>query len=315
MNAKLSRREALVSAGAFVAAGVSTGCAAAPASARPDDEPFKYCLNTSTLMGQKLPIADEVDVAAKAGFHAMEPWIRELDAHVKGGGSLKDLGKKIADHGLTVESAIGFAEWVVDDDARRKKGLEQAQRDLDLVQQVGGKRMAAPPAGARDQAGLDLLKAAERYRALADIADSFGIVPMVEFWGPARSLSRLGEAMLVAMESGYSKACVLADVYHLYKGGSGFAGLNLGGPQSLQVIHTNDYPATPTRDKITDADRVYPGEGIAPLKEMFRDLYRIGFRGHLSLELFNRGYWMQDAMTVARTGLEKLRAVVRAAFA
>jgi sugar phosphate isomerase/epimerase len=309
-NIRLSRRALLAGAGAVAAAG-----ALPAAESKPPAEPFRYMFNTSTIRGQKLPLPEQIAVAAKAGYHAVEPWIGDLDQYAKDGGSLKDLGKRIRDVGLTVESAIGFAEWVVDDDARRKKGLEQAQRDLDLVQQVGGKRMAAPPAGARDQAGLDLLKAAERYRALADIADSFGIVPMVEFWGPARSLSRLGEAMLVAMESGYSKACVLADVYHLYKGGSGFAGLNLGGPQSLQVIHTNDYPATPTRDKITDADRVYPGEGIAPLKEMFRDLYRIGFRGHLSLELFNRGYWMQDAMTVARTGLEKLRAVVRAAFA
>src|SRR5438105_3392485 len=112
MNGKLSRREALVSAGALVVAGASAGCASGSAAAeRPNDEPFKYCLNTSTLRGQKLSIADEVDIAAKAGFHAMEPWISELDAHVKGGGSLKDLGKKIADNNLTIESAIGFAPW------------------------------------------------------------------------------------------------------------------------------------------------------------------------------------------------------------
>jgi 2-keto-myo-inositol isomerase len=31
----------------------------------------------------------------------------------------------------------------------------------------------------------------------------------------------------------------------------------------------------------------------------------------LSLELFNRDYWKQDALQVARTGLEKMRAVAR----
>jgi hypothetical protein len=31
----------------------------------------------------------------------------------------------------------------------------------------------------------------------------------------------------------------------------------------------------------------------------------------LSLELFNRDYWKQDALEVARTGLQKMRAVVR----
>ena len=55
-----------------------------------------------------------------------------------------------------------------------------------------------------------------------------------------------------------------------------------------------------------------PGDGVAPLKEILRELRRIGYRGVLSLELFNRDYWKQDALTVARTGLEKMKAVVRA---
>ena len=58
----------------------------------------------------------------------------------------------------------------------------------------------------------------------------------------------------------------------------------------------NDYPAKPPRSEITDAHRVYPGDGVAPLASMLRDLRRIGFRGVLSLELFNRDYWKQDAL-------------------
>jgi 2-keto-myo-inositol isomerase len=80
---------------------------------------------------------------------------------------------------------------------------------------------------------------------------------------------------------------------------------------AIHVIHVNDYPATPPRERITDADRVYPGDGIAPLTALFRDLAGIGFQGALSLELFNRDYWKQDALTVARTGLQKTRAIVR----
>ena len=239
----ISRRRVLGGAAALAAGTLSV----AAEESKPPSEPFRYMLNTSTIRGQKLPLTEEIAIAAKAGYHAIEPWISELDQHVKNGGSLKDLGKRIKDVGLTVESAIGFSEWIVDDDARRKKGLEQARHDLDCVQQIGGKRLAAPPAGAKDRGDLNLLKAAERYRALADIGEKIGVVPMVEFWGPSKCLSRLGEALLVAAESGYPKACVLADVYHMYKGGSGFAGLNLVGPQTIPVIHVNDYPATPAR--------------------------------------------------------------------
>ena len=133
-------------------------------------------------------------------------------------------------------------------------------------------------------------------------------------WGFSTSLSRLGESAQVAIECGHPKACVLADVYHLHKGGSGFTGLKLLGPAALQVFHMNDYPAMPPRDTITDAHRVYPGDGVAPLAALLRELRLAGFRGLLSLELFNRDYWKQDPLAVARTGLEKMKAVVAASL-
>ncbi|MCX7021214.1 MAG: PfkB family carbohydrate kinase [bacterium] len=55
--------------------------------------------------------------------------------------------------------------------------------------------------------------------------------------------------------------------------------------------------------------------GDDPLAEIFRTLRAIGFQGYLSLELFNRDYWKQDALSVAKTGLEKMRELVRTALA
>ncbi len=275
-------------------------------------DPFIYSLNTSTIRGQNIPIVDEIALAARAGYQAIEPWINELETYVRGGGTLRDLARRIQDAGLRVESAIGFAEWIVDDDAQRRRGLETARRDMDMVRQIGGTRLAAPPVGATNQENLSLMRASERYRALCEIGQQIGVTPQVEIWGFSRSLNRLGDAALIAIESSHPRACILADVYHLHKGGSGFGGLKLLSGTSMQVFHMNDYPAQPGRTEITDAHRVYPGDGVAPLVEMLRDLRRVGFRGVLSLELFNRDYWRQDALTVARTGLEKMRAVVAA---
>jgi 2-keto-myo-inositol isomerase len=311
----LSRRAWLMSApaaGAGLAAGLTVAPMSAPAKERDGAKPFRYSLNTSTIRGQKLTLEQEIDLAAKAGYDCFEPWVNELDAHAKGGGSLEDLDKRVRDRGLSVESSIGFFEWVVDDEGRRKKGLEGAKHSMELVRKIGGKRIAAPPWGATNQANLNLLAAAARYRALLELGDKMEVVPQAEVWGFSKALSRLGETALVAVEAGHPKACVLADVYHLHKGGSGFGGLHLLGPSALQIFHMNDYPADPPRERISDSDRVYPGDGIAPLKAMLRDLRKLGFQGVLSLELFNREYWKQDALNVARTGLEKMRAVVAA---
>ena len=83
------------------------------------------------------------------------------------------------------------------------------------------------------------------------------------------------------------------------------------GGKTLGLFHVNDYPVG-KRGDLEDADRVYPGDGIAPLAAIFRTLRDVGFPGPVSLELFNPSYWEQDALTVAKTGLEKLKAIVEA---
>jgi 2-keto-myo-inositol isomerase len=270
----------------------------------------KYCLNTSTIRGQKVGLVREIEIAAEAGYDAIEPWIRTIEEFVKAGGSLKDLGKKIRDLGLTVESAIGFARWIVDDDAERAKGFEEARRDMDWLQQIGGKRIAAPPVGAHDKGPVDLLKAAERYRQLCELGRQFSVVPEVEVWGFSKCLSRLGETAFVALESAHPDATILPDIYHLYKGGSDFTGLRLLSSSAVQVFHVNDYPADPPRASIADKDRVYPGDGVAPMTDILRSVIRPDRPVVLSLELFNPDYWKQDALHVARTGLEKMKAAV-----
>ena len=318
MHSHLTRRDILATlASSSVAASTAAAQPTAQPTAQPAAEParprdpFTYCLNTSTIRGQALSITDEIDIASRAGYQAIEPWINELERYVQGGGNLRDLGRRIRDAGLVVPSAIGFMDWVVDDETRRRRGLEVARQAMDMVQQIGGRRLAAPPVGATNQTDLSTMRAAERYRALLEVGARIGVVPQCEVWGFSKSLSRLGECVMIAVESGHPQACVLADVYHLHKGGSGFGGLHLLGSDALQVFHMNDYPAEPGRDAITDAHRVYPGDGVAPLTQMLRDLRRIGFQGTLSLELFNPEYWRQDALTVARTGLDKMRTVVR----
>lgn len=305
---KLTRRQVLA------ASSIAVGSAVAPRISRgaqaESKGSFVYCLNTSTISGQKLSLVKELELAAKVGYTAVEPWVREIETYQKQGGSMADLRKRISDLGLTIEDVIGFAEWIVDDESRRKKGLEQAKRDMDLGVQIGAKRIAAPPAGATDKPDLDLRVIAERYRALLELGDQIGIVAMVELWGFSQILNKLGQVAFVAIESHHPKACILPDVYHMYKGGGDATGLRLLNAQAIQIIHINDYPAQPNREKIDDAARVFPGDGVAPLTEILRDLRAMGGRCVLSLELFNRQYWKLDATVCAKTGLDKVKAAV-----
>src|SRR5690606_26551699 len=102
---------------------------------------------------------------------------------------------------------------------------------------------------------------------------------------------------------------ILPDVYHLFRGNSGFESLKMIGDNVIEVFHMNDYPGDIPREQMEDKDRVYPGDGIAPLKQIIADLKAMDGPKILSLELFNRDYWKQDPLEVAKTGLRKMQAL------
>jgi sugar phosphate isomerase/epimerase len=316
---ELSRREVLAGVvaavgTAVVSSSVSGAQAPRPAGARPRpaNEPFGYCLNTSTIRGNKLDIVGVVNAAAKAGFHALEPWIAEIDAYTSNGGALKDLGKRIADAGLTVEGTIAFNSFLDDDDAQRAASMEKLKIDMDKVAQIGGKRIAVPPGKSR--AGVSLDNAAKYYREALELGEKTGVQPLLELWGTHPVLGPLSHGIYVTVAAGRADASLLLDVFHLYKSGTAFSSLKQINGASLYLMHLNDYPQAADSSTLNDSNRIYPGDGVAPLRQILRDLRDSGFRGYLSLELFNREYWARSADENLKTAMEKIRATVRAAI-
>ena len=106
---------------------------------------------------------------------------------------------------------------------------------------------------------------------------------------------------------------MLADVFHMYRGGSDPASLGVLGRSAVHCFHMNDYPANPPRDALKDSDRLWPGDGIAPFKPILGALADNHCQVMLSLELFNPEYDKLPALEAAKTGLAKMKAVVAAA--
>jgi len=321
MKQKSNRRDWIKSTAAAsltVASGaVVVGSALPSASAQtlrrsPDsDAPrVRYCFNTATLRGRKLPIKELVDLVSAAGYDGIEVWIDELDRYTGDGGDLSDLKKYIADKGLKVESAIAFANWLAADDAVAVKEVEKAKRDMQKVSDIGGVCIAAPPAGQNDTSISDWGLAAKRLSALAAAGKQVGVQPQLEVWGFSKSIGNISSALHLASMSDSDDFGILLDVYHLYKGGSPFEALRLVAGSCMKLFHINDYPAEPERSSIGDKDRVFPGDGVAPLDMILSTMFANGFQGVLSLELFNPEYWKQDPMWVVQTGLAKTKAAV-----
>lgn len=314
-SSSITRRQSLSTLTAAVGASFALSLPKTqPATAPPAAPAFIPCLNMSTIRGHKLGFVKELETASKAGFRSVEIWIDTLQEYLKAGGTLADTRQRLADLGLRIENAIGFAPWIIDDDAARAKGLDQLKREMDLLAQISCRRVAAPPVGAQSAKDplIELPKAAERYRAILELGDQSGVVPQLELWGFSKNLNKLSEVMYVAIGSGHPSARLLLDTYHLYKGGTSLDSLPLVGKPAMEVFHVNDYPANLSREVITDADRIFPGDGVAPIRDILSRVKAPGKSIVVSLEVFNKMYYAQEASVVAKAAMQKMNAMIAA---
>lgn len=270
---------------------------------------FSYCLNTSTIRACGLSIEEEIKVAAQAGYQGIELWVSEIDAYVNQGGELSKLKTMLDQHGLEAPNVIAFFQWANPDKEARKKELEEARRILTMAREINCMYVAAPPSGIVDMAGLPLEDIAGYYRDLLKIARDIGTEPLLEFWGHSRVLGSLDEAIQVLKFVDDPAAMLLADVFHMAKTEGSFDLLGELKGTNLGLFHVNDYPDAPDITKLKDDERVYPGDGVAPLGQIVNTLRKMGYAGMLSLELFNKEYQKNGADNVAKTGIEKMRAV------
>ncbi|AMQ55896.1 sugar phosphate isomerase/epimerase family protein [Algoriphagus sanaruensis] len=266
---------------------------------------FKFSLNTSTIRGQKLSLPQIIELAARSGYDGFEPWMMEIEGYLKEGKTLASLKKLASDAGLEFFDCIGFPTWMAQDEEKSKTGFTQMEKEMGILAELGCTRVAAPAIGT--DAPLDLLKAGERYKKLLELGRKTGVMPQLEFWGAFPSFFHLGQAMAVAAAADDKDAKILADVYHLFRGGSGFEGMKMLDGHAIDIFHMNDFPGDIPRTEQQDKDRVMPGDGAAPMQELSDTLKSKGGQLILSLELFNPTYYAMDAEVVIKEGLGKMK--------
>lgn len=284
------------------------------AAPRLNKGPFRFCLNTSTISGQKPGLLGYIDIASKAGYDGVELWVSDIREYLKSN-SIQSLAAYIKGKNIRVENAISFTTWMTDDEKQRKTGIAELEEEMKIVSVLGCKRIAAPPAGIEAGTVINIQEAGKRYHNIIQLGKQYGVMPLLEFWGASGTVYNFSQAVSIAAAANDTEARILPDVYHLFRGGSGFNCLQLVNGKVIDLIHMNDYPANKPVNEQTDADRVYPGDGAAPYKEILRSLKMIGGTKVLSLELFNAAYWKQDALLVAKTGLKKMQRLVSEAMA
>lgn len=260
---------------------------------------FGCCLNASTLRGT--PLLLQIEVAAAAGFGAIELWFADTDAHLAAGGSLREIRQALNDAGLAVPTLIYFAGWFEASDDAWPGIRDVCLRRMEQAAELGASHLiCSPPAGE-----ADLPTGAGRYRELLALGSRTGVVPIFEFLGFVDQYRSIESAIEVMSLAG--GGCTVLDPFHVFRGGGSMESIPRLKADQIAISHFNDILAHPPRELQGDADRVFPGDGTQDLRRYCDLLAGTGYSGWLSLELFRPDLWSRDPLSVAREGFQKLQ--------
>jgi 2-keto-myo-inositol isomerase len=276
---------------------------------------MKICLNTVTV-GPQHRLEAIMDAMGRWGYAGIEIEGGRLADALKRA-SVADVRRRLADQGIAPASLMAWG-FRVDGDLTGV--LEEIRRHGDLARELGAPTLlvfagqggptecaGAPPPAARPDF---MRRAGESARAYAEAAGE-GVTISLEPIGGSNWLGTPEDALAIADASGHPRVGVMIDFFHYYRSGVSAASIAAIPLDRLFIVHADDCEDRPVAE-LNDSHRVYPGEGILPLRARLALLRRMGYRGHLSIELFNRAYWeapLDEVVERCYRGLAGLLAV------
>lgn len=288
-------------------AGGATGLVSQPSSSQTvryqnGKSPWPICLDFATIRPVKT-LKEKVDIAAEAGYDAVEPWDSDLEEYEKSGGDLREMNKYIRDKGMFVPSMIGLWGCLPESEEAFEESLPATRNRMRMASEIGCEFVQTIPNKVGEN--YDRRFVADCYRRLIEIGiQDYNVKPALVFV-EMFPLKTMGQALEIAADADHPEARIIPDVFHMYISKGGFEGLNLLQGNAIAIFQFNDAPKGMALEDMKDKDRVFPGDGILPLPKILKHLKATGYTGCISLELYNPDYYKQDMLQVAKTGLSK----------
>ncbi len=263
---------------------------------------MKPCISQATTLPNGF--AADVTGYADGGCHAIEVWLTKLETHLEAN-SADDTRKLLADRGTVLAAAAYQGGLLLSQGPQRAAHFDHFKRRLDLCQTFGIKTMVLVADFVRQVDVVALQRATLSLIEAARWAAGFGVTLALEFRGTDTFCSCLDTALSL-VECGEPNVGVCLDVFHYYKGPSKPEDLERLTAANLAHVQVCDVPGVP-RELMTDADRVFPGEGDFRLGPVVSRLREIGYQGWVSLELMNPVVWRSKPSQVAELAMAALQ--------
>lgn len=260
---------------------------------------MKIALNGATTMHADL--ATDIKAAGAAGFDLIEIWAAKLREFLKNN-SVAELKNLLEENNLKPYS-INSIEHITFRTAEDYRKIKAETEELSAIAgELNCPYIVVVPGKLPENADEESIvhESEKVLNELADIAGKQDVSLAFEFLGQTDcSVQTLDLCSKIVEKVDRKNVGLVIDTFHFYAGNSSFEAIDKLDPEKLFIFHINDAENLP-KENLTDAHRLYPGEGILPIKEIKKRFDKIGYDRMVSIEIFRPEYWNEDPFEVAR---------------
>jgi 4-hydroxyphenylpyruvate dioxygenase len=251
-------------------------------------------------------LPEKLEAAAAIGFDGVEIFENDLLTY---DGSPDDV-RAIADGlGLAITIFQPFRDFEAMPEPQRQRNVDRAERKFDVMQALGADLLLVC-SNVNPATIDDPQRAAADFTEMAERAQSRGLRVGYEALAWGRHVKRWRQAWDIVAMAGHPALGLIVDSFHTLALGDDPAGIATLPTDKLFFVQLADAPES-SMDVLSWSRhfRNFPGQGQLPVAEFLRAVLACGYRGPLSLEIFNDEFRAAPARLTARDGLRSLRLV------
>ncbi len=263
-------------------------------------KPLPKCIATVSLSGT---LPEKLEAAAAIGFDGVEIFENDL---LTFDGTPADIRELALGLGLTIPLFQPFRDFEAMPEPQRTRNLDRAERKFDVMQALGCELLMVcsnTHAAAIDddaRAAADLAEMAER-------AQRRGLRVCYEALAWGRHVNRWRHAWNIVRAADHPALGLLVDSFHTLALNDDPSGIADIPAEKLFFVQLADGPRL-QMDVLSWSRhfRNFPGQGQFPVAGFVKAVLASGYRGPLSLEIFNDEFRSAPARLMARDGLRSL---------
>ncbi|WP_033260816.1 sugar phosphate isomerase/epimerase and 4-hydroxyphenylpyruvate domain-containing protein [Amycolatopsis vancoresmycina] len=241
-------------------------------------------------------LEDKLAAAAAAGFDGVELFENDL---LVSPSSPADIRRRCAGLGLSIDLYQPFRDFEAVPPDVHAANLRRAAHKFDVMAQLGTDTVLVCSSVSPDAIDDDEL-AAEQLRALADLAQQRGMRIAYEALAWGRHVSGYEHAWRIVRRAAHPALGVCLDSFHILSKGHDPAPIRAIPGEKIFFLQLADAPRLPM-DVLpwSRHHRLFPGQGDFDLTAFTGHVLAAGYRGPLSLEVFNDVYRQADPRPAA----------------